>query len=61
MSFNLCVPIALLSGLLLYSPLTFCAVPVSPVPGDSDCGVFGWPVPDPPSGAKLLQINAVIR
>jgi hypothetical protein len=56
---GLYVLIALFSGLLICSPHAYCAASISP--GDSDCGVFGWPVPVPPSGAKLLQVHAIIR
>ena len=27
----------------------------------TDCSVAGWPVPKPPGGAKLLQVQAIIR
>ena len=27
----------------------------------TDCSVVGWNVPKPPDGAKLLQVQAVIR
>lgn len=27
----------------------------------SDCGVCGWAVPEPPSGASLMQVHAIIR
>lgn len=29
--------------------------------GHDDCGVFGWTVPPPPKGAKLMQVHAIIR
>ena len=29
--------------------------------GDTGCGVSGWPVPEPPGGAKLSQVHAIIR
>lgn len=27
----------------------------------TDCSVVGWSVPKPPDGAKLLQVQAIIR
>lgn len=27
----------------------------------TDCTVAGWPVPKPPAGAKLVQVQAIIR
>ena len=27
----------------------------------ADCSVAGWSVPKPPDGAKLLQVQAIIR
>ena len=29
--------------------------------GNSTCGVYGWPIPSPPEGAKLVQVHAIIR
>ena len=34
---------------------------ISAVSADDDCGAAGWTVPSPPSGATLLQIQAIIR
>ena len=50
--------VAVLLLLLLSSAYTVAS---SSSPVDNDCGVYGWSVPEPPSGAKLLQVNAVIR
>lgn len=42
---------------LCISVLTAAAAPSLP----TDCSVAGWTVPKPPDGAKLLQVQAVIR
>ena len=47
--------------LLLLALLWYCGAAVSLAPADPDCGVYGWPVPAPPAGAKLLQTHAIIR
>ena len=59
MLMNLSSSVAVLLLLLLLSSAYTVASSSSPV--DNDCGVYGWSVPEPPSGAKLLQVNAVIR
>ena len=60
--------VTLLDLRMMVSPLTglvslLCLAPAVTIsPGDSsDCGVFGWAVPEPPSGAKLMQVHAIIR
>ena len=53
----------ILLGLLL----SLCTVLATGAPlsssfyGDTGCGVPAWPVPAPPSGAKLVQVHAIIR
>ena len=47
--------------LLLCSVVTSGAPLSSSFYGDTDCGVSGWPVPEPPGGAKLIQVHAIIR
>ena len=34
---------------------------ISAVSADDDCGAAGWTVPNPPAGATLLQVQAIIR
>ena len=34
---------------------------ISAVAADDDCGAAGWTVPNPPAGATLLQVQAIIR
>ena len=47
----------LFSGLLICSAHTYTGT----APRGPDCGAPGWSVPEPPSGAKLLQVNTIIR
>ena len=46
---------------VMCSVLTTVAPFSSSFYGDTGCGVSGWPVPEPPGGAKLSQVHAIIR
>lgn len=47
--------------LLLLAVLACCRAARAVAAGGSDCGVYGWSIPAPPQGAKLLQTHAIIR
>ncbi len=53
-----CKEVCALSLLVVWG---LCVAAGAKESGNSTCGVYGWPIPSPPKGAKLLQVHAVIR